>query len=144
MLDATLTAIPCDIAIFTAAVADWRPDVKAASKIKKGSSTPEIKLVENPDILATISGLPPSTRPKLVIGFAAESENLIKNAKHKLQHKGCDVIAVNDVKNGQIFGSDENEITLVTSGAEVKLGKNSKQKLAELIADYAANAVTEL
>ena len=97
MLDAVEKALPADVAIFAAAVADWRAERPSDSKIKKQQGrTPTLKLVENPDILSTIAHRK-SGRPRLVIGFAAETDDVIANAKAKLAKKGCDWILANDV-----------------------------------------------
>ena len=100
MLAAVEASLPADVAAFTAAVADWRVDGSAGQKIKKGrKGTPNLKLVENPDILATVSQLPAAKRPPLVIGFAAETEQVIKHATAKRVRKGCDWIVANDVSD---------------------------------------------
>src|ERR1022692_1821059 len=117
MLQSVERALPVDVAIFAAAVADWRVAGAAEQKIKKkaGQSTPELSLVENPDILLTIAHRK-SQRPKLVIGFAAETENVAANAKAKLAAKGCDWILANDVSPATgIMGGDRNTIQLVTA-----------------------------
>ncbi|MDX9690152.1 MAG: bifunctional phosphopantothenoylcysteine decarboxylase/phosphopantothenate--cysteine ligase CoaBC [Proteobacteria bacterium] len=112
MLQACLNALPADGAICAAAVADWRPETEATQKIKKGSeATPLLHLVENPDILATLSEKG-EKRPPLVVGFAAETDHLEANATAKLARKGCDWLLANNVTGGQIFGEDENEVTL--------------------------------
>jgi phosphopantothenoylcysteine decarboxylase / phosphopantothenate---cysteine ligase len=115
MLQAVETALPADIAIFAAAVADWRVAREGEQKLKKTSAgMPPLQLVENPDILATISRLP-TLRPALVIGFAAETENLIENAKAKLARKGCDWIVANDVSPATgVMGGDRNTVHLLT------------------------------
>lgn len=113
MLAAVEASLPCDIAVFAAAVADWRPHTVASGKMKKDASglPPSISLVENPDIARTI-GLRQCGRPKLVIGFAAETENLIANAQAKLKSKGCDWIAANDVSSGSpSMGGDSNQVS---------------------------------
>ena len=119
MLQQVEAALPADIAIFAAAVADWRVANAGAQKLKKTSAgMPPLQLVENPDILATISKLP-NTRPKLVIGFAAETENLIDNAKAKLARKGCDWIVANDVSPASgVMGGDRNTVHLLTREAQ--------------------------
>jgi phosphopantothenoylcysteine decarboxylase / phosphopantothenate---cysteine ligase len=112
-----------DIAIFAAAVADWRVVHEGEQKLKKtADGMPPLQLVENPDILATISRLP-DRRPPLVIGFAAETENLIDNAKAKLARKGCDWIVANDVSPATgVMGGDRNTVHLLTrDGAEVNV-----------------------
>ena len=117
MLQAVERALPVDVAIFAAAVADWRVANAGEQKIKKkaGQATPELSLVENPDILSTIAHRK-SQRPKLVIGFAAETENVAANAKAKLASKGCDWILANDVSpQTGIMGGDRNTIELVTA-----------------------------
>ena len=108
MLQAVEAALPADVAIFAAAVADWRTAEPKGQKIKKtGKGAPELSLVENPDILATIAH-DKSRRPKLVIGFAAETENVIENAKAKLARKGCDWIIANDVSPASgVMGGDQ-------------------------------------
>jgi phosphopantothenoylcysteine decarboxylase / phosphopantothenate---cysteine ligase len=121
MLRATEDALPADIAIFSAAVADWRVSHAADEKLKKrpDGSTPTLSFTENADILKTIATRK-SKRPKLVIGFAAETENVIDHAKAKLVKKGCDLIIANDVSpENRIFGSDRNRVHLVSeSGIE--------------------------
>ena len=115
MLQAVERALPADVAIFAAAVADWRVANAGEQKLKKraGNPTPELSLVENPDILATIAKRK-TQRPKLVIGFAAETENVAANAKAKLASKGCDWILANDVSpQSGVMGGDRNTITLV-------------------------------
>ena len=115
MLQRVEAALPVDIAIFAAAVADWRVANEGPQKLKKTSAgMPPLQLVENPDILATISKLP-DKRPGLVIGFAAETENLIDNAKAKLARKGCDWIVANDVSPATgVMGGDRNTVHLLT------------------------------
>jgi phosphopantothenoylcysteine decarboxylase / phosphopantothenate---cysteine ligase len=123
MLRQVEAALPADIAIFAAAVADWRVAEQGAQKLKKTSAgMPPLQLVENPDILASISKLKHG-RPPLVIGFAAETENLIENAKVKLTRKGCDWIVANDVSPATgVMGGDRNTVHLLTrDGAEIKV-----------------------
>jgi phosphopantothenoylcysteine decarboxylase/phosphopantothenate--cysteine ligase len=128
MLRAAEDALPCDIFIGAAAVADKRPKYYFKDKVKK-YKLKKVILVPNPDILETIGKH--KNRPKLVIGFAAESENHIKNARRKLTKKSCDLIVVNDIK---ALGSDENEVWVVTKTSETKLAKASKQKIATELA----------
>ncbi len=121
MLHRVEAALPADIAIFNAAVADWRAVNEGAQKLKKTSAgMPPLQLVENPDILATVSKLK-EKRPPLVIGFAAETENLIDNAKAKIKRKGCDWILANDVSPATgVMGGDRNTIHLLRrDGAEI-------------------------
>ena len=115
MLAQVERALPVDIAIFPAAVADWRVANAGAQKIKKtAGGMPQLALVENPDILATISKLK-QNRPQLVIGFAAETQNLIENATSKLKRKGCDWIVANDVSPASgVMGGDRNTVHVLT------------------------------
>jgi phosphopantothenoylcysteine decarboxylase/phosphopantothenate--cysteine ligase len=115
MLHHVEAALPADIAIFAAAVADWRVASEGAQKLKKTpAGMPPLQLVENPDILATVAKLR-DNRPPLVIGFAAETEHLIENAKAKINRKGCDWILANDVSpSSGVMGGDRNTIHLLT------------------------------
>ena len=119
MLDAVLAALPADAAVFAAAVADWRVAKEATQKMKKGATgLPVLEFAENPDILATVSRH--AQRPALVVGFAAETENVIAHAQAKRARKGCDWIVANDVSPGTgIMGGAENAVHLITeAGAE--------------------------
>jgi len=144
MLAACQASLPADAAICDAAVADWRPAVAAATKIKKGKSgPPPIALEENPDILATISKLK-DKRPPLVIGFAAETEHLIDNAKAKIARKGCDWIVANDVSPATgVMGGDRNTVHLLTRESAGEIGVDSwpvmtkEQVATELVAKIA-------
>lgn len=139
MLAACHAALPADIAICAAAVADWAPETALDQKIKKrGDKNPsDLKLKENADILATLSK--GANRPTLVIGFAAETENLLDAAKSKLKSKGCDWIIANDVSTG-VFGADQNTVILVTANNSEEWEKAAKdeiaRKLAQRIADF--------
>jgi phosphopantothenoylcysteine decarboxylase/phosphopantothenate--cysteine ligase len=117
MLAAVCAALPADIAIFAAAVADWRVARAAKEKIKKdGKGTPRLELVENPDILKTVAGMPPGRRPPLVIGFAAETERVVEHASKKRKAKGCDWIVANDVSPGTgVMGGDRNAVHLIAA-----------------------------
>jgi phosphopantothenoylcysteine decarboxylase/phosphopantothenate--cysteine ligase len=121
MLAAVDASLPADVAIFAAAVADWRVDGLSEQKIKKGrKGAPQLKLVENPDILATIAQLTPDKRPQLVIGFAAETEHVVKHATAKRERKGCDWIVANDVSPATgIMGGDHNEVHVIKADGEV-------------------------
>jgi phosphopantothenoylcysteine decarboxylase / phosphopantothenate---cysteine ligase len=122
MLEACLGALPVDVAICAAAVADWRVAEVRESKIKKapGGSPPTLVLAENPDILQALSRA--EQRPRLVIGFAAETEDLVKNARRKLAAKGCDWIVANDVSRAQgTFGGAFNTVQLIRSDAETEV-----------------------
>ncbi|PHQ72316.1 MAG: bifunctional phosphopantothenoylcysteine decarboxylase/phosphopantothenate--cysteine ligase CoaBC [Sneathiella sp.] len=131
MLAACEQALPVDAAIFAAAVADWRIDNEAAQKIKKqNGELPNLSLVENPDILATVSALG-AARPDLVIGFAAETENIIENGQAKLIKKGCDWIVANDVGTGTgTFGGDDNRVFLLRIDHVEDWPKQSKHEVA--------------
>jgi phosphopantothenoylcysteine decarboxylase / phosphopantothenate---cysteine ligase len=139
MLAACEREIPCDIAIFTAAVADWRVADQAAQKIKKaGDALPKLEFVENPDILAGIAKMG-AKRPKLVVGFAAETENLLENAKAKLVKKGCDLIVANDVsKERGVFGGNANTVHLVSASGVEKWERLSKQDVANRLMEKLA------
>ena len=113
MLAASLEALPVDAAVCVAAVADWRADEVFGVKLKKGKDgPPAIRLVENPDILATLAATGPK-RPRLVVGFAAETGDLEMHARAKLTRKGCDWIVANNVADDGVMGGDENEVLLV-------------------------------
>src|SRR6185295_18402130 len=117
MLEAVRAALPADVGIFAAAVADWRVARAASQKLKKrGKEPPRLELTENPDILKTIASAPISERPPLVIGFAAETENVVENAKLKRKAKGANWIVANDVSPaGGVMGGDRNTVHLVTA-----------------------------
>ncbi len=137
MLAASEAALPLDVAVMVAAVADWRPAEMADEKLKKDKTgIPAISLMENPDILATLAKAG-KRRPKLVIGFAAETENVEEHARAKIAKKGCDWIVANDV-SGDVMGGDENQVLLITrAGAEAwpRMGKDAvARKLAAEIA----------
>lgn len=137
MLAASEAALPLDVAVMVAAVADWRPTEMADEKLKKDTTgIPAISLMENPDILATLAKAG-KRRPKLVIGFAAETENVEEHARAKIAKKGCDWIVANDV-SGDVMGGDENQVLLITrAGAEAwpRMGKDAvARKLAAEIA----------
>jgi phosphopantothenoylcysteine decarboxylase / phosphopantothenate---cysteine ligase len=136
MLAACRAALPADIAVCAAAVADWRPVEKAASKIKKGVREPAtIALARNPDILATLAA-PGNARPLIVVGLAAETEDLIANARKKLIAKGCDLIVANDVSAAAgTFGGLENTVHLVAGDSEESWPRLSKQEVAERLTD---------
>ncbi|MDR3520115.1 MAG: bifunctional phosphopantothenoylcysteine decarboxylase/phosphopantothenate--cysteine ligase CoaBC [Acidocella sp.] len=142
MLAAVQEALPADVAVCAAAVADWRVETLAAHKIKKtGSAPPALSLTENPDILRIIS-TPGPRRPKLVVGFAAETENLYTHAAAKRERKGCDWIIANNVGGTGIMGGDSNEVTLINDAGEEIWPVMDKHevalKLAALIAQEVA------
>lgn len=133
MQAAVNAALPADIAVMSAAVADWRVDGVATGKIKKApGGPPSLSLIENPDILAALSA-PGKTRPKLVIGFAAETTNLAANARAKLSRKGCDWIVGNDVSD-DVFGADGNAVTLFTRDGADSWPRQSKAEVARKLA----------
>ena len=139
MLKTVEAELPADIAIFAAAVADWRVASVSGQKIKKGSSgLPELKLAENPDILKTVAGAK-GKRPKLVVGFAAETQNVIDNAKAKLAGKGCDLIIANDVSADKgVMGGDRNTVHLVSASGVESWPELDKQEVARrLMEDFA-------
>jgi phosphopantothenoylcysteine decarboxylase/phosphopantothenate--cysteine ligase len=114
MLAACQAALPVDVAVMVAAVADWRPSNPAGRKLKKLRGAPDpIGLTENPDILATLSKAGPS-RPRLVIGFAAETDELDRNSQAKLARKGCDWVVANDVSQEGVMGGAQNTVSILT------------------------------
>ncbi len=145
MMAAVGDALPADAAVFAAAVADWRVAAPSERKMKKdGSGTiPPLQLVENPDILKSIAHLPADRRPGLVIGFAAETNDLVENAKAKLAAKGCDWIVANDVGEGTgVMGGPENTVTLITrAGAVEEWPTASKAAVAGRLAARIAEAL---
>jgi phosphopantothenoylcysteine decarboxylase/phosphopantothenate--cysteine ligase len=134
MLGAVNKALPADVAVFAAAVADWRPAEAQSNKIKKGEgATPKLVLKENPDILATVAH-DASRRPRLVIGFAAETDRIIDHAKAKLARKGCDWILANDVSaESGVMGGDRNTVHLVTAQGVESWPQQSKEEVARTL-----------
>lgn len=142
MLAACEAAFPLDVFVSVAAVADWRPDIAAGKKIKKDKTAiPPLTLTENPDILKTLSSLPKKTRPKLVIGFAAETDHVIDHAKAKLTRKGCDWIIANDV-SGDVMGGDHNTMILVTPDSHDSWPRLTKAEAARRLAAKIAEALS--
>ncbi len=143
MLAACLDALPADIAVCAAAVADWRVRGVSGGKIKKvaGRAPPVLELVPNPDILATLSAAGPR-RPTLVVGFAAETEALLENAAAKRLRKGCDWIVANDVSEATgIMGGEENTVHLITADGTEDWPRMAKDAVAERLADRIAAAL---
>jgi len=141
MLAACQAALPADVAVMVAAVADWRPAALADRKIKKKGAAPEpIALVENPDILATLSA-PGPTRPRLVIGFAAETNDLDQNAEAKLAKKGCDWVVANDVSQDGVMGGAENTVTILTRDGIERWDKADKSVVAKRLAAKIAESL---
>lgn len=133
MLHAVERSLPADIAVFAAAVADWRPAISPSQKIKKSSNeaAPVLDLVENPDILAAV-GKASAMRPHLVIGFAAETDDVTAYATLKLQTKGADWIVANDVSpQWGVFGSDHNTVHLVMTGGTEDWPPMTKDEVAQ-------------
>jgi phosphopantothenoylcysteine decarboxylase/phosphopantothenate--cysteine ligase len=135
MRAAVEAAFPADAAVMVAAVADWRVD-PSARKIKKGSGGPPIlSLVENPDLLAELASSP--RRPRLLIGFAAETDGVVDHARAKLGRKGCDWIVANDV-SGDVMGGDSNAVHLVTAAGVESWDRLAKVEVARRLADRIA------
>lgn len=129
---AVVAALPADAAVCCAAVADWHVEA-AGRKIKKSTNPPQFALVENPDILSDIAHRT-TDRPRLVIGFAAETENMVANAIVKRERKGCDWIVANHVGTGSdIMGGAENEVVLITDAGAEPWPRASKLKIAEIL-----------
>jgi phosphopantothenoylcysteine decarboxylase / phosphopantothenate---cysteine ligase len=138
MLSACLAALPADVAICAAAVSDWRPAEEAAQKLKKDGKAPNLPLVENPDILAMLSK-PGNKRPRLVVGFAAETENVITYAQSKRAKKGCDWIVANDVSPASgTFGGNANKVHLIVGDTVEDWPIMTKAEVAERIATRVA------
>jgi len=145
MLAACQNALPADVAICAAAVADWGVRDVQQQKIKKqAGGLPELQLTENPDILK-ILGNTKDRRPALVIGFAAETENIIDHARDKLKSKGCDWILANDVaiKDGiSVMGGDDNRVTFITAGGAEEWAPSHKDEVAKRLAQKIQNYFT--
>jgi phosphopantothenoylcysteine decarboxylase/phosphopantothenate--cysteine ligase len=137
MLAAVETALPADIFIGTAAVADWRAEA-APQKVKKSAAPPQFALMENPDILAIVAQRK-SARPRVVVGFAAETENLLVHAREKLQRKKCDLIVANDVGADGAMGKDENQVTLISAAGSEPWPKMRKDEIAAKLVWYLAD-----
>jgi len=143
MLAASLAALPADAVICAAAVSDWRPADAAAQKMKKNGKSPSLKLVENPDILATLSHAG-NRRPRLVVGFAAETENVVAHAREKREKKGCDWVLANDVSPPSgTFGGEKNTIHLVSAEGVEDWPTLSKAEVAERLAERIARFFAE-
>jgi phosphopantothenoylcysteine decarboxylase / phosphopantothenate---cysteine ligase len=141
MLSACQAALPADAAVCVAAVSDWRPDSVFGVKLKKGpEGPPAVRLVENPDILATLSARGPA-RPRLVVGFAAETTDLEANAKAKLARKGCDWIVANDVSAAKVMGGDDNEVLVIEAGGVERWPKTTKAEVARRLAARIVSAL---
>ena len=144
MHDAVLSALPADLAVFAAAVADWRTASQAESKMKKDGSgdVPTLTLTMNPDILAAVAQLDANRRPGLVVGFAAETDDVVSHATAKRARKGCDWIVANDVSAGTgIMGGSENAVTLITQDGAETWERASKDAVARQLAARMAEAL---
>lgn len=141
MLAASQAALPADVGVFVAAVADWRVDEAFGAKLKKEKGgPPALTFVENPDILATLSASGPQ-RPKLVVGFAAETDHVEEHARAKLARKGCDWIIANDVTQPGVMGGGENAVLLVTKTKTERWDRAAKDVVAAQIAARIAQAL---
>ena len=136
MLAACESLLPAQVAICAAAVADWGVAEPALQKLKKRDSgeAPHLVLKENPDILATLANRK-KQRPKLVIGFAAETEKLDINARAKLARKGCDWLLANDVSEGKIFGAEDNDLKFYSGSGKAEHWQGTKREIAERLAE---------
>ncbi|MEX0815310.1 MAG: bifunctional phosphopantothenoylcysteine decarboxylase/phosphopantothenate--cysteine ligase CoaBC [Dongiaceae bacterium] len=144
MLAAALGALPVDVAVCAAAVSDWKPTAPAARKLKKdGGRPPQIELAPNPDVLAAIAAAG-NRRPRLVVGFAAETENVVANATAKRAAKGCDWIVANDVSPGTgTFGGARNTVHLISAAGVEDWPTLSKQEVADRLAARIAGRLAE-
>ncbi len=144
MLEATQTTLPVDAAVFAAAVADWRVENATNSKIKKDGSgnIPSLEFAENPDVLRTVSQMSDG-RPQLIVGFAAETDDVLANATAKRERKGCDWIIANDVSpETGIMGGTENAVTLISDAGQETWERMSKVDVARKLATKIADALT--
>lgn len=134
-------AADADVVVMAAAVADFRPAEYATGKIKKkdGQEPAPITLVRNPDILAEVAG--ERARPEqIVVGFAAETDNVLANGREKLRRKGCDLLVVNEVGERRTFGSEENEaVVLAADGGETQVPYGPKEALADTVWDLVSS-----
>lgn len=138
MADAVTAALPADAAVMVAAVADWRVEGSAARKMKKGDAPPALALAENPDILATLARSP--DRPRLLVGFAAETDDVIEHATAKRARKAADWIVANDV-SGDVMGGDANTVHLVTAQGVETWQRMPKAEVARRLAERIADAL---
>lgn len=138
MLEAVTSALPADIFVAAAAVADWRPAITSVKKLKKQNAldTLTLEFIPTVDVLASICAH--AKRPELVVGFAAETDNLIEYARSKRMKKKCDWIVANDVSGGQVFGEETNHVTLITEAGEDAWPQASKAMVAEKIVEKIA------
>ena len=143
MKDAVMAALPAQAAVFAAAVADWRVANAGTQKMKKtAGGLPALEFAENPDILATVSSLDVAMRPALVVGFAAETQDVTELARQKRARKGCDWIVANDVSDGTgIMGGTENAVTLITAKGAEDWPRMAKAAVAQRLAQRMAEAM---
>ena len=142
MLAACQAALPAEVGVFVAAVADWRIDEVFGVKLKKDKGgPPALTFVENPDILATLSASGPR-RPKLVIGFAAETNDVEMHARAKLARKGCDWIIANDVTEPGVMGGDENAVLLISKDKTERWDRAAKDAVAHDLAQRIAESLS--
>jgi len=143
MKDAVMAALPAQAAVFAAAVADWRVANAGAQKMKKtAGGLPALEFAENPDILATVSALDAGRRPALVVGFAAETQDVTHLATQKRARKGCDWIVANDVSDGSgIMGGTENAVTLITADGAEDWPRMAKDAVARRLAQRMSEAL---
>jgi phosphopantothenoylcysteine synthetase/decarboxylase len=137
MANAVMTSLPVDVAILVAAVADWRVEA-SATKLKKGDGPPELRFLPTRDILAELGTS--DSRPSLLIGFAAETENVVKQAIAKRLAKGCDWIVANDV-SGDVMGGHRNRVHLVTEEGVEDWPEAAKDEVARHLVERIANAL---
>jgi phosphopantothenoylcysteine decarboxylase/phosphopantothenate--cysteine ligase len=145
MLDAVEAALPADVLVATAAVADWRPAEVGSEKIKKRADAPEpplLHLIENPDILSTIAHRT-HDRPRVVVGFAAETEHLLDHAARKLERKGCDLIVANDVGQGGAMGADDNAVHILGREGVEAWPRLPKTEVARRLVERIATMLAE-
>ena len=140
MRAAVEAALPCDCAIMVAAVADWRV-VPSLTKLKKSGGPPRLEFAPNPDILAELAQSP--LRPPLLIGFAAETHNVLANATAKRAAKGCDWMIANDV-SGEVMGGDRNRVHLITQSGVENWPEASKSEVARRLVENIASQVDEV
>jgi phosphopantothenoylcysteine decarboxylase/phosphopantothenate--cysteine ligase len=139
MAEAVKSALPADVAVMVAAVADWRSSDEHKEKMKKrGAAPPALRLTENPDILAIVAVS--DKRPKLVVGFAAETEKVIEHAKEKRKRKGADWIVANDV-SGSVMGGDANLVHIITAKTVEALPEMAKDDVAQALVERIADAL---
>jgi phosphopantothenoylcysteine decarboxylase/phosphopantothenate--cysteine ligase len=141
---AALASLPADVFVAAAAVADWRVESIGANKLKKGAAgAPVLSLIENPDILADVATRT-ADRPAFVVGFAAETERVVENARDKLKRKGCDLIVANSVAEGAgTFGGLDNQVAIVSATGVEAWPRMTKQEVAQGLIDLIARMMKD-